>query len=338
MPQKGPIESYLDRLRSIDRRRHVRPMAASELLDLAARIYQSSVSKAFGKTVLPIFYSYLSLVFIRTFFIPVLFPPTDYRTQHADWAFPAILLSIFFALPLFFSGIASSLCESIKVSVAAVMGENSTPDKKVSLARMTNSLFYSVTMGLLPTLIPFALIIAGVSIARLDPNSLLAQTAIFIGVILGGLSVFITPITLNRYVLVAPVTVFEGASFLDSLRRSYFLMKRQAGVESGFGHAFSAWTTIGILALLVWIGVWLGISTVGLTTIGTRFFGSSVWADIVNSAIGIIPGFFIMWVLVPLWGTIVTILYFDRRSRIEAYDIRLLAKDVMDADRTTVLL
>jgi hypothetical protein len=36
-----------------------------------------------------------------------------------------------------------------------------------------------------------------------------------------------------------------------------------------------------------------------------------------------------LWVLIPVWCTTTTILYFERRIRLEGYDIELLARDMV---------
>ena len=51
-----------------------------------------------------------------------------------------------------------------------------------------------------------------------------------------------------------------------------------------------------------------------------------------------VPTFVSLWLLLPLWSTAMTVLYYDRIVRIEAYDVSLILEDIKNESRRSVLL
>ena len=54
---------------------------------------------------------------------------------------------------------------------------------------------------------------------------------------------------------------------------------------------------------------------------------------IVEGVVGLLPYFLSLWVTIPVWAVTVTIIYYERRVRLEGYDIEALAQDVWHPNR-----
>lgn len=61
--------------------------------------------------------------------------------------------------------------------------------------------------------------------------------------------------------------------------------------------------------------------------IADTFVGAAAH-DIVAAAFAYIPWYLVIWVSVPMWSTVCTVLYFERRVSREGYDIEVLAQEV----------
>ena len=59
----------------------------------------------------------------------------------------------------------------------------------------------------------------------------------------------------------------------------------------------------------------------------------SALRPIVEGVLALVPYFLSLWVVIPVWAVTVTIIYFERRVRLEGYDIEALAADVWHPER-----
>jgi len=54
---------------------------------------------------------------------------------------------------------------------------------------------------------------------------------------------------------------------------------------------------------------------------------------ILQKVLELFPLFLAIWIIIPVWCTTTTLLYYERRIRLEGYDILALAQEVWRADR-----
>jgi hypothetical protein len=50
-------------------------------------------------------------------------------------------------------------------------------------------------------------------------------------------------------------------------------------------------------------------------------------------AFDLIPPFLIIWTLLPVWASVITIVYYERKIRLEGYDIDVLASEISRSSR-----
>jgi hypothetical protein len=89
------------------------------------------------------------------------------------------------------------------------------------------------------------------------------------------------------------------------------------------------------LSLLVGAGLMGFLSLIGFETRVASALDNLPYGGLVAKAVGLVPLFLWVWTLVPIWATTIAIIYYERRIRLEGYDIEALAADVWRTSRQT---
>jgi hypothetical protein len=89
-----------------------------------------------------------------------------------------------------------------------------------------------------------------------------------------------------------------------------------------------------LLFLFVYGGITGCLSIAGYPENIRGLIGGWPFSPVLVEALGVLPYFLVIWTLMPLWAIATTIIYYDRRIRLEGYDIEALAEDVWRADRS----
>jgi Na+-transporting methylmalonyl-CoA/oxaloacetate decarboxylase beta subunit len=113
-----------------------------------------------------------------------------------------------------------------------------------------------------------------------------------------------------------------------SAKRSSALLAAQGNSASGAGTVFGLFALIAILDLIVFVGIQAMFSLTDLPDHLSSLFANLPFSGLVTTMIDLIPGLLQTWMILPVWATTVTILYFDRRIRTEGYDIEALAAEI----------
>jgi hypothetical protein len=142
-------------------------------------------------------------------------------------------------------------------------------------------------------------------------------------------------VVVSRHALAAPVTVIEGVGPRAAGKRSVALMRGKGPIISGYGHVWALYIVLFFLSLLIAAGLWGFLSMIGFETRIAASLDNLPYGGVVAKAVGLVPLFLWVWTLVPVWATTVAIIYYERRIRLEGYDIAALAADVWRTDRQT---
>jgi hypothetical protein len=136
----------------------------------------------------------------------------------------------------------------------------------------------------------------------------------------------------SAHALVAPIAAIERASAGLAAKRSRDLMKARTYHGSGYDSVWSLYLMLGLIALILCGGAAALVDIIG---IGNHLSGVNLrqMRPVIEAAVGLIPIYLTLWVVVPVWAVTVTIIYFERRVRLEGYDIEALAADVWHPDR-----
>lgn len=347
MARQTSSDVLRSRMRSYDRRRFLRPMRTAEMIDLAARIYRQTGRHLIGYTIAPMTLSLAALFFFSSFLFPNLFQtdnPDSISAQFGEFAV-AMAGSVFIAAPLLIIGLTFSIAFATRISSLVMIGENPDPSRAwedakrgVLAAGLTfmRSLLISAGVGLL------ALVLVGVSALLQSSGPTEDSAAYFIMsslAFLGVMASFImVPVLACRTALSVPVAVVENARPKDAVKRAMALSKGMRGIPSAYESLISGLLLLGFFGLIIYGGLAL---TLALFDVGQVLRGltiSSLWTDVLQASVQVLPIFLAILVLTPLWGILVTVLYYDRRVRLEAYDVEVMANDILETDDRHVRL
>ncbi len=137
------------------------------------------------------------------------------------------------------------------------------------------------------------------------------------------------PIVMSSLSLAPAIAVVEGATPREAIARSRTLMRKSRHIPSGYDTLFHLWIVSLFVAFVLWLGFYTVFASTGLGEMVTDFGGRSVLMGLIAQTVETVPTFAALWVLVPFMTCCVTVLYYDRRVRLEALDIETMAHDVL---------
>ena len=281
-------------------------------------------------------------MFFWSFAVPTFFStkdPNSTATQFAE-AGIALGLGIFVAAPLFILGMAySSTIATHMVSDFMVGNVPNLQGAKRGAKRKLKSVFGLLMREVLGGCFFFliALVLLFLSVILTESTESGDFTPVFTS-ILGTLGIVAgiiwAPLSMVRDGLSPAAMIMEDMGTSASIKRSRSLLKSEGPHATGYDPLVH---TLVLIAILYLVGAWGLMALSSELGIGSfladQFVGSS-WADVLNAAFDFLPWFLVIWVTIPLWSTVTTILYFERRVRKEGYDIEVLAQDVWRTDQS----
>lgn len=340
------VQTTSRRLRSFEKRRLLRPYTSSEIVDLGSRIYRVIARHVLLPTLGPMVLAAAALLYIRSFVFPNLFIGVTGGGLDRQFAEVALLLGtgLLVALPLFLLGLSYASGPVVRLSSQVMLGEKiDTSVLEADSKKYWGSLVMSVALGISRVLwLPLAsLVLLGLSAlastlpGRADAVAGAAVVTAYIGF---GLSLIVCPLLLTSASLAAPVALLENVSAREAMKRSAYLNANRVRVSSTSGVAISLGFTLLFLYFVISIGMTSILWIVGATEWVKAWSTLGPWTNLASNLLEVIPFTFTLWILAPLWGSTMTVLYYDRRVKLEGLDIETLAEDVLHADRHQALL
>ncbi len=342
----SPPESVHPRVRSIDRRANLRPLSSSEILDIGTQIYHQVALYILPRTFAPSLLCAAAIAFSTTFIQTNLLRTTSGASEAAQFAEAtvALLLTLFVGGPLFIVGAANAAGQVVKVASDCMLGIE--PDFKTAdstgaqaVGQLTGVMFAVILKSLwLPVCGVLLLAFSVFSDSWSRESSLAFAIPSLLGFAGVFASLFFVPMVIHRTALAPVIAVIEGLSGGKAISRAADLMKADKTKMSG------ASTTLmfAAISLLLYLSISLGVSTVfGLLNLGQVLssLGPGPWAHtIITGLVKAFPFWLALWIILPYWGCVITTLYYDRRVKLEGFDIQTLAEDIKHADRQTALL
>jgi hypothetical protein len=126
----------------------------------------------------------------------------------------------------------------------------------------------------------------------------------------------------------------EGTTVREAARRSSTLLKSYGFHGSGGQTVWMLYSLLVLLWLLVGVGIGQSLELVGFPDNMRGLISGLPFSPLILEALRLVPTFLVIWTLTPVWAATTTIIYYDRRIRLEGYDIEALAEDVWRADRS----
>lgn len=311
-------------------------------LDAALQTYQGVGRLILRTTVFPSLLILASVAFVLFYVMPafgVTDAPGDTRAQVGE---AILLLALAFAVggPLMVFGLAYSNAVSVKLTADYLLGRVPEPKAAVDAARRIQWRLFWLTLlqlvygwaGIVVATISMMLAAVLGEVVRDDAlwSGLFALFGI-VGYLIGAVML---PVVTIYYGLAPSVMVIEDVrSPFAALRRARELLKEQGHASSGVGVLFGGAVMVSLIALLAILGILASFGIVNslLTIESLSAFGHV--GPLVAEAIRLSPWFLAIWAVMPAWSIFCTLVYFDRRIRLEGYDIQLLKQEVLRADR-----
>ncbi|MBX3112914.1 MAG: hypothetical protein KF857_13020 [Fimbriimonadaceae bacterium] len=343
MAAQTPFDLFQARMRSIDKRRLLKPMRDSEVVDVATRVYQNLAGPMLRQSLVPMAFCYAAIVQVYAFVLPLIFQTkTDQLAGQVGEVVVGLTVALLVSLPLFVLGVGYTMAVCGRLAADFVMGD--PPDEKAAASLAMKSTPSMMRLMGDITLRAAGPVLAGVAFMTVsavmgqragDEAALLSG---FLAVIAFLCSLVAVPWALYSYALAPTAMVFEGVKGKAARQRSRLLMKSYPFHGAAGSSLLIVWLIIFLVGVSLFAGFSILVSLVAATPFYQGLSFSGTGGQLMKTMIEMLPAFFTCWLAVPLYATTTTVLYFDRRVRIEAFDIRTLAEDIKNADRSTILL
>ena len=314
-------------------------MLMSEMFDLSLRVYRTLGWRILVASVVPSISSLAGAAFLFQYVLPGFFQTNQGTTESGQVVDAGInlLLAVFIGIPLILIGVSlattyiaplvSDFMHGLPPNLKAAREAQWKTAPRMVLLCVRESLL--ATSGLIAAGFFFFLSWASTYITTSD-NVIAGLVLVFAFLALCAGSVVVLYV-ISIHAIAAPVFSLERVKIKEAGKRSKTLMKSRPYQGSGYE---AIWT---LYILIIAIGVITGAGTASV--IGTLDFVN--WAGalnlrefrpIIEGAADLLPYFLTLWVVIPVWSVTTTIIYFERRVRLEGYDIEALAADVWHPD------
>ncbi len=315
-------------------------MTSSEVIDVSFRMFQVLGWTFLRLSIGPVLFCIAALAFVNRYALPGLIESssTNWEVQIRE-ASVAIFLSLFVGGPLFLVGVAS-----VNAAVTQLVSDfmvGNVPDERAAQAAMARSLSKLIVLSVRELLLSLSGAIFAVALLML--SSVISKTmqslADLSGVVFAvALIAFVPGVAIFVYFRVVhalgpTVAVLENANAKQASKRSKYLVNTPDFQGSGQSTLISLFFLSAFILLVLNLGLGGIAGILGLQEQVQQAVANLPLPGLWMQAFDLIPLFLSLWIVLPLWATTTTVLYYDRRIRLEGYDIEALAGDVWRADQ-----
>ncbi len=335
-----PLARFLNQKSArFERRALLRPMSSSQVVDASLQVYRALGGRILFLTLIPALFSTVAIYFLLDYVIPMLgstSDPTNVETQIGEAVF-VVALALFVALPLiiFSASYAGALaCNLVSDHVNGLVPSPQAA-QDVALRNIGRIFLFGVRQAILGAgglILGTVLLIAGAMVDTSYPDA--SGWIALLAILAFGACFVVAPLVFSFECLTIPVMIIEGSSVRKAALRSRQLLKSVGRNPSGMPAVSNLFAMVIVLLLLLTIGIGSGIGILVSIADVAAWLETSLGADLSNKLLQIVPTFLAVWLLVPVWSVTSTLIYFERRVRLEGYDIEALAQDVWRSDRS----
>lgn len=320
-------------MRESDRRTMLRPLSPGERLDFAMRVYRAVGIPILRQTAVPMVMVYLVVAFYLSFVFPRFFltkAPESVATQVGEVAI-TLGAGLFIALPLLLQGVAYTQAVVTRLTADCMLGNVPDETAAASAARRCFGRLFMLNMR---TTLTGCFVLVG-SLGLLLLSALLEQYDAWIMVLSATLGLFgivfsalAMLIVVQRHALAPAVITLEETDPAKSIRRSLDLLRAQFPHGSGYDALWGPTLLTLAIGVATGLGFGIALSLMDLQGVLQDALGHSLPARALQDVAARLPWFLALWLAAPAWAVATTILYFDRRIRVEGFDIDVLQQDV----------
>ena len=337
-----PGSRYLSqRGAKFDRKNRLRVMSSSEVLDTAMRIYQRHGLTFLRLTVVPALLCLAATGFVQNFVLPGLFTtkansgPGEMVAEVAG----ALATAIFVGGPLFLLGISYSSATIVSLVSDSMLSQPSDEAKAVSgathaLPRLFLVNLKELCLSVSGLVLSTAVMASGGYLAQVTQQTdAIAGVVSALGVfgLFGGGLIFLYIIA--NHALSVPVAVLEKAGPRLASKRSKLLIKKLGYHPSGTGTIWALYGLLAFMSLVLSAGIYFFFEILDLNERLSSALSSFPGGMLFVRAFELLPSFFVIWTLLPVWATVITIVYYERRIRLEGFDIDVLTSEIARRNR-----
>jgi len=341
-----PVARYLSqRGAKFDRKNRLRLMKSSEMLDTALRIYQRLGLTFLRLTVAPALLCLASVGFVQNYVLPDLFT-TNGKGNGAQFMGEiagALGLAVFVGGPLFLLGL--SYTSSLVVHLVSDYMLGNQPDPEAAAETARNVLPRLFLVNLKELCLSLSGIIASTCVMGVGGYvaKTSADTDATAGIVVGigalglilGCFVFLYIVACDA--LAAPIAVLENAGSRLASKRSRKLLKKAGYHLGGASSIWSLYILLLFLSLVLGSGLYLFIELLGIRQHLSDLLSFLPGEQLFLQAFDLLPSFIVIWTLMPVWASVITIVYYERRIRLEGFDIDVLASEIAHGTTTVNL-
>jgi hypothetical protein len=305
-------------------------------LDFSTRLYHKLAWPILRLTLPSMVLLYAGLVFFQGFVLPGLLTtrnPDDITVQFGEVLF-IYVVALFVALPIVVVALGQTVGLTTRLIADYVLDQKVDLEAGVKAARkgaltMVGLLAQIFLRAGLVLMVSGGLMMASAYFDQIGYTSGMGDLASLFAILALVAGFFTVPIVMSRMALAPSVAAVEGARPGAAMRRSVSLLGKSRHIPSGYDTLLNLWVVSLFVALVLWGGFYSAFSMSGLSGLIEGLAGRSVLLAIVSETLLTLPTFLAVWLLVPFMTCCVTVLYFDRRVRLEALDIEVMAHDVL---------
>ncbi|MBX3095481.1 MAG: hypothetical protein KF812_01335 [Fimbriimonadaceae bacterium] len=324
-----------------ERRPYLAPVKVDAINERSLMLFRRLITRLLPETFLPACSTFVGITFLFLVVVPRLFVTSnvsDLRVQAVEVSV-ALAAGVLIAAPLMLAGLAGATFFAVRHVAGVILGETVHASTKVTLPQFVFAYLRPLAVAMLP---PFAAVAAffgaNAFTGKDDP---LSSTLFFLAMIVGSFLSFWGLISLGQLfgsrLVMAPVMLLEGKGFREATDRCKFLMKDRLAHQVPVANVVSLIVTSGLVALLLSGSLGTVLSMMFEITLPPALFNGPL-GDLFSRFLTVLPSLFCFWAVMPLWGVIGTVIYFDRVCRLEAYDIRIMAEELREGGHRTRLL
>lgn len=313
---------------------------------MALKIYRQFGWTFLRSTVVPSIFCLSSIAFVLSYVLPSLATTKDASsvTTQMSEVVANLGLGLIVGGPLFLIGIGYTSSVVVRLVSDFLVGNpvNLEAAQKEAI-KLTPKLFlinlWELFVSLSGIVISVGMMLIGGWVSSVTPETdAWAGVLVAIGS-LGLVAGFAVALgVVGNHALSPAIAVIEGPntekmSARATAKRSRSLIKQVPFHGSGWGTVINLYALLALLAGIEFSGIYASAAILGLRGHLETVFAGLPFSGLLLTGADLIPAFFVVWTLIPIWATTMTIVYYDRRIRIEGFDIEALASEISQGGR-----
>lgn len=328
---RDTVRELLDRTSRVNETQlNLTPMTSASVLELSIYVFKAVGWPVVRASLPGAALVYVGITFLFQIVIPGLFQTGDASSLARQGAevlsFSAV--GILLVLPMVLVGLSQITTRTTSMVWRYLETQDNADlsDPDAHLGRITKLTLRIALSASWVALTTVALMFLGAAFddSPLEALSVIAGGLGVLGLVTSGI---VAVIVLARQALAPVAMVVEGLQPKEAVRRSVSLLKAYGrGVTAGWDAILSLGFRCLIVGLILWGGFRFLFSLFPLDDLLGQVLGRSLLSEILIDFVNQLPAFFAVWFVLPYWGVSTALIYAERRTRLDGFDIEMLQR------------